>query len=693
MRQILSILIGFLLFITLGNLKSENITFNYLGVSEGLSQNSVTALAQDSIGRIWIGTRDGLNVYDGNKIKIFRQIRGISNTLLGHFVNDIKIYGNNLWVVTKSGVSKLNISNSKFTSYPKQGVIKIINYKGVVLAGTKTGLLTLDESSKKFQQSPILPNFNGSVTHFFIDKSQTLWISTSKGVFSLLKSGIIVKVFDYSATVTYIDKHKQIWIGTSDNGVFVFNNKRQVFKHFVHSNSANSIPNNSVRDIEQDVKGNIWIGTFKGLSVVNSSNFSIQNFTSDDKREKSLSHNSIYALLRDKQNGMWIGTFYGGISYFNQDVYSQYEIVKESDRGTSSGVIGEMLEDNNANLWIATEGGGLNYLNRKTGKFTHYQHVEGKSGLSEDIIRSLYLKDKNTLLIGTHFGGLNVMDIKAGTIKTFMHNPTDATSIPSNIVRDIVPFKGQFLLATDKGLVKYDATNHRFSLFFSKLKQQFVSVMVNCILEDSFGTLWFGTEDYGLYAYQQKTGVLKRYNTNSGNTKSIGDNNISCMYEDHNFRLWIGTSGGGLNKYNREKDCFEVYNITTHNFPSNFILGIKESNYGSLWISTSKGLLLFDVHRNKVFNYSQKNGFPIDELNQNALYLSNNGEVFVGGIHGLVSFNEKAILNQKQQHSITFESLYVNNKEVLPKDDSEILENTLALPTKLCLGQDKMCLP
>ncbi len=112
-------------------------------------------------------------------------------------------------------------------------------------------------------------------------------------------------------------------------------------------------------------------------------------------------------------------------------------------------------------------------------------------------------------------------------------------------------------------------------------------------------------------------------------------------------------------------------------------MGIKESNYGSLWISTSKGLSLFNVDRNKVYNYSQKTGFPIDELNQGSLYLSNNGELFVGGIHGLVSFNEKAILNQKQRHNITFETLFVNNIEILPHDASKILENSLAYTNKI----------
>jgi len=266
-----------------------------------------------------------------------------------------------------------------------------------------------------------------------------------------------------------------------------------------------------------------------------------------------------------------------------------------------------------------------------------------------------------------------------------MKNPNDATAIPSNIVRDILPFKGVFLLATDKGVVSFDSETYRFSPFFRNFKNQPGIGMVNCLLQDSFGILWIGTEDYGLYAFNLKTGVLKRYYTSTNHVRSLGDNNVSCIFEDHLFRLWIGTSGGGLNQYIRDKDYFEVYNITSHKFPSNFILGVKESNYGNLWISTSKGLSLFDVERNRVYNYSQKTGFPIDELNQGALYLSNNGEMFVGGIHGLISFNEKAILNQKQEHSITFETLYVNNKEVMPRDNSEILENALSYTDKIVL--------
>lgn len=685
MRRTVQVIVVVLFIFIPHTLHSETIRFNYLSVADGLSQNSVTAMTQDSIGRIWIGTRDGLNVYDGSKIKIFRQIKGDENSLLGHFVNNIKIYGNHILVVTKSGISDFDISNNLFKTYPREGVVTAIKYKGAILVGTKTGLLILDEETKNYEASPILPGFSFGAMHLNLDRVGNLWISTTKGVYAHYSSGITVKVLDCNATVSFIDKQKQLWIGTYDNGVFVMDRNRRLIKHLFHENNTNSLANNLVRAIEQDAKGQIWVGTFKGLSIVNPTNFSIHNYNSDDKRVKSLSQNSIYTILCDKQNGMWLGTFFGGINYYNYDLYKQYEISKEGSNGTSSGVIGEIIEDNKANLWIATEGGGLNYLDRKTGEFTHFQHIEGKSGLSQDIIRSLYLKDKNTLLIGTHLGGLNVMDIPTGRITVFMKNPADASAIPSNIVRDILPFHGQFLLATDKGVVHYNAQTNRFSSFFARLKPQPNLGLVNCLLEDSFGTLWIGTEDYGLYAYNLKTGILKRYFTSAKHSKSLGDNNVSCIFEDHLFRLWIGTLGGGLNLYNREKDDFDVYNITTHRFPSNFILGVRESNYGGMWISTSKGLSLFDVERNRVFNYSQKTGFPIDELNQNALYLSNNGELFVGGIHGLVSFNEKAILNQKQKHNITFETLLVNNKEVLPRDNSGILENALAYTEKIVL--------
>lgn len=685
MRYIHCCIVVFFFFITLCAIQATNIRFNYLDVSQGLSQNSVTALAQDDLGRIWIGTRDGLNLYDGNSIKVFRQVKGNPNSLLGHFVHDIKIYDKTLWVVTKTGVSQLDAKSLNFTIYPIEGAITSICFNDKVYVGTKTGLFELDCTTKIFRECDILSERSIKIAHLYIDNEGTLWISTNKGLFAHFVTGITLKILEENCTVSFVDAQKRIWVGTEDRGLFMLNRQRELEKRFKHDNTSSSLLCDFIRAIAQDAKGNLWVGTFHGLTILDGTTFKCSHLTNTDKVEKPLSHNSIYTLLRDRQDGMWIGTFFGGISYYNNSLYHQYEVVKDSDQGTSFGVIGKIIEDSRSGLWIATEGGGINYLNRKINKFTHFSKDKNNTLLASGNIRSLFMKDNNTLLIGTHLGGLKVLDLPSDRVMSYMHDPLDSLSIPSNIVRDILPYGKEYLLATAKGVVRYNAKSNQFFPFFKDKDSMPTLGLVNCLLEDSFGILWIGTEDYGLFAYNKKTGTVTRYVNSLYAPNSIGDNNISCLFEDHLFRLWIGTAGGGLNQYIRAKNHFESYNITTHKFSSNFILGIKNSNYGGLWVATSKGLTLFNVDKNEVYNYSQENGFPIDELNQGALYLTNDGELFVGGIHGLVSFKEKEMLNQKQKHAIIFSSLYVNNKEVLPHDDTQILDSSIAYTKAITL--------
>ena len=89
MKVILKTTLLFALLLVSRDIRSDQLIFEHIGVAEGLSQSSVTAIAQDSIGRIWIGTRDGLNLYNGSTIQAIKEIKGESNSLLGHYVNDM----------------------------------------------------------------------------------------------------------------------------------------------------------------------------------------------------------------------------------------------------------------------------------------------------------------------------------------------------------------------------------------------------------------------------------------------------------------------------------------------------------------------------------------------------------------------------------------------------------------------------
>src|SRR5690554_4208975 len=99
----------------------QEITFKHIGTREGLSQSSVSSIVQDPLGRIWMGTRDGLNLYDGSSIKTFRPIRGDSTSLLGHFITKIVEDGEYLWVISRSGLSRLHIKSQRFDRFPLEG--------------------------------------------------------------------------------------------------------------------------------------------------------------------------------------------------------------------------------------------------------------------------------------------------------------------------------------------------------------------------------------------------------------------------------------------------------------------------------------------------------------------------------------------------------------------------------------------
>ncbi|MCU4174016.1 hybrid sensor histidine kinase/response regulator transcription factor [Carboxylicivirga sp. N1Y90] len=673
-------------------LSAQNIAFEYLGLRDGISQVSVTSLMQDEKGRIWIGTRDGLNVYDGDKVKTFRPVRGDSTSLLGHNIRVLKREGEYVWAATYNGVSRLNTKTLVFEQFSFDGVLALLPYNGKLLLGTSRGLFELNPNNKAFTLRGDLFDKNCPVRNLTIDHAGILWICSDDGLYKYnANSKVTTQVLDVKTNVVYTDSQKRIWVGTDGDGVVVLNRQNNVIKHFQHSDDSSYLVNDIIRDINEDSQGNIWVGTFLGLSIIDGRSFEIQNYQQSDNDHNGLSHNSIYSLMCDQQGTMWIGTYFGAISYYNPDfhVYRQYFVRPNNPQGVNYRVIGKMLEDKKNNLWVATEGGGLDYFDRKTKSFKHYMHSEGQPGLSHNSVKSLLMTKEGKLLVGTYLGGLNLLDIESGKFRVYTHDSKDSTSLASNVINSIIPFQGNYLLGTHSGIVKFDIATECFEPFIQdKEDQALIGKVIFCLFEDSFGKLWIGTERNGLCVYDAETNQLKRY-TNGMGENSISSNTINSIFEDHQFRLWVGTLGGGLNQYLRKQDKFLNYSRLSHQLPSDFVYGIQESRYGNLWVSTSKGLVRFDIENGRFYNYDQTNGFPLEELNDGSLFLTSDGEVFVGGINGLVSFQEEDLLKKSSDFSLLFTSLYVNNKEVYPGDETGLLKYDLAYSNEIVLAPEQ----
>ena len=137
-------------------------SFQYLSKKDGLSQASVFAIAQDSAGFMWFGTRDGLNKFDGYQFKVYKKTNA-RNSLVANDVSTLYLapLKKELWIGANSGLSKYQSTTDDFINYLhdpnastslSNNVIRQIfrDSRGRLWIGTALGLNLLNEDNKHF---------------------------------------------------------------------------------------------------------------------------------------------------------------------------------------------------------------------------------------------------------------------------------------------------------------------------------------------------------------------------------------------------------------------------------------------------------------------------------------------------------------------------------------------------------------
>ncbi len=685
MKNIILILGIFLLFA--GNIWARHdIDFLHLGLDEGLSQISVNTIYQDEYEQIWIGTRDGLNLFDGNKIKVFYSEKSDSTGLLYSHIR--KICGDkngSVFIKNSDALSVYDIRKEQFRLMIPKDVLAI-NYsnKHLLVVTRQEVLKYLPEKSSYdtlhvFEKS--LP-----VSSIWEDSQQNVWLSTDKGIFILDKGKTLKSIVpEVKATNIFEDSKQNIWIGTWENGVYIFNTNLQMTNL-----REGFLGSGFVRDVCEDNNGNYWIGTFKGLDLYDPVKKTVTSYN-EGKETGELSHSSVWCIMKDSQGSIWLGTYFGGINYFNPEyTFYHYYLSNPADKMTlSSPIVGKMTEDKIHNLWICTEGGGLNFFNRNTQTFKSYRHdPKNSNSISHDNLKSIsYDEEKELLWIGTHTGGLNRFDIRTETFRTYRKDPKDPYSLPDDVVKDIIPYKDQLILATYNGVCMFNPETGKCENMFPKDKFGYdnIETVVSLYL-DSDNRLWFSVYGEGIFCYNFKTNQLKNYRYYAHNLNTINGFAVSNIFQDHKFRLWFGSSEDGLSLYRPETDDFITFTTQNSGLLSNNIAEIQESRYGYLLVATGHGFSRFDVDRDRFYNYNRKNGFPLSAINDGAAYITTDGEIFLGGVTGLVSFYEKELNKQHKSYLINLERLMVNNQDVKPGDGSNILSESILMTDKIRLN-------
>lgn len=677
-NRIVFALQALLLFLLPTETRAENIFFNHIRGEHGLSHPTVYSIYQDEMGMIWIGTRYGLNRYDGNKVTLVNELVDARTGAL--YRNDIK-------AVCGDGKGKLYIQ-SGFTllTFDAQRLKTDKIYpQRIVAVSYDNGNLWACSDSQVYKLAPtadsLLPHFtvpapyritcvhemkNGSLLCLGTKSDGILFLDRNKKFTRLLPGVSIISLYE--------DSKQNIWAATLQHGVYVIAKNGSVtgFRH--DSTNRNSLPDDFTRAVCEDETGNIWIGTFSGLCRYNPAQGRFETFTHAEEKPYSIGSSSIWSIAKDNNGTIWIGSYYGGVDYFNPDhsIFRFYGVNNGPGQNLSSPVVGRIIQDKHNQLWIGTEGGGVNRLDRTTGEIVNYIDFKDSRAIHAKNIKSFhYDPEKDILWIGAVMDGLIRLDLKTQTSTVFKRRPRDSTSLRNNYILDIEAHDGKLYLATNNSVVVFDTESLKSSFLVDNAIYGLEDKQVRNLLIDSKQRLWFSANN-GVFRYDLKTGKMACYRYDARNPHSVGPIYHSSFLEDAQGRIWIGTAGTGLALYNETTDDFTIYNSQNSEIIDDYIVDLNQTESGYLIIATNSGLSFFDSTNELFINLHNQTIFPISSINDGGLCVTTDGEIYVGSTTGLFSFHDNIINTQPQKADLIFTDFFINNVRIRPGADSPL---------------------
>ena len=657
------------------SLHAQEYKFKTLGVEDGLSQITVSDICQDEKSRIWIATLDGLNCYDGNQIKVYN-----------HFHNDSISYGNlyvtqmiedgrgSLFLLSSSGLFQFDLHTEAYELLPVDSPVTIARGReGVwIVTGKHIFLYQKDKDCLQQMYADLrLPSPGATMVEA---SDASLWLA--------LKDGGVMRIDSaghqsYELQGTKVmrlmsGKDGHVWIGTQEQGVYCFSATGKLLHVYEQDDMA--------RALCQDLEGNVWVGFRSGLRKIDVSTGHISSYDAIPNQIGSMSNCSVTSLYTDKQGTVWIGTYWGGVNFFSPE-FQHYMHFNASSDGLSFPVIGAMAEDQSGHIWICTEGGGLDMYLPQQNIFRHFNASTGHPFTSNYLKDIVYDGTYNCLWIAADFSNqMNCFHLN--TLKNEIvqldvsgeHKIGDALFALADTPDTLYIGSTSSVVALDKRTRKVKILFHQEDLFTHNY---------NTLLLDSKNRLWFAA-NHGCMVYHLDDGRFDTYTIKLDKQVQSQKQLVNVIYEDKEGDIWVGTHGYGLFLFNKQDESFHMHTPGSA-FSGDNIRDLEDTPSGNLLIGTGHGLSMLDKRSGKITNFNSKTGFPLTLVNRKSLHVARNENIYIGGTTGMIAIREKNLFYPPKVYNLELTQLYINNQEINPGDETDILQHSFAYTDKIVL--------
>jgi signal transduction histidine kinase/ligand-binding sensor domain-containing protein len=687
---------------------SNQYAVSYINDRFNFFEKRILAIERDELGYVWFATPNGINRFDGQDVKIYKN-GFAANSLSSNSVMSLDVDGNFLWIGYENGfVDRLNIRTGAVEligKFSDKAISKIYNDSLATWIGTSNLLICRNKiNTDTFQISLSFkpPHDRGKVSYsddnyvngIYDNGSGKLWLATLNGLFSVAKS---TREREYH-TMNFVnpvwrdnvfhdlmaDRNGNLWLGTWGGGLVFYDVKMHNWKIFKNDKqNLYSSTNNIILDVELKNENEIWIATLTdGLGIYNVIKDTF-TFPWSSKKPDPLKPSTLVTRLHcDYGRGMvWVGSEFGVHSvHFDQGLFKRFYLpVSKSSNGDYYDVR-EVVEDKERNIKLVATGyaDGLNIIDNATGIKVHY-NIPTPRGDESEVINDLLLEGRDSMWVVTRYY-LCLFDLRTRRWLPFKQPLTSQLRTPTLFKKILKDRNNHYWFSSDNGLFKYSPKDNSF-IHFKENGPPAMSLRSDLTWdmdEDNDGNVWITSKDKGFDIYLIKENKFLNDSSINSFLDKFHITNVYGITIDGRGNIWMASNAGvvKLQRTNNGKFTQTIY--FDNELLSSPAFDIEMDSEGKLWVISSVGLFRFDPDRpQSASRYNAYEGFDYP-LYENVTLSVDNGKLFINVHQGWYEINTKELRTDISEKRVRVDQFKVFDEVKLLEDSGGRLDATLS---------------
>ncbi|MES2558600.1 MAG: two-component regulator propeller domain-containing protein [Bacteroidota bacterium] len=617
--------------------------YTTFSVENGLAQNTVWEVFQDYRGYLWISTADGVNRFDGYKMKHYKSNKDDSNSIGGvtgfHFLEDSK---QQLWIAYDKGIAVYDRMNDCFRNvYQTPQIVSKVgedeNGRIWFLAGEER-LVALDRESKKIVKQLVIAdeskNTFGStrnvvkVGHLFciaVSHKEIITLNTKNDTYKRISlPREYGTCFGYLSDTSFFSMYQQFVYTyrfmenrlVMETRIFPERNRKQyLFTGYTHW------------------KNKIYAGSPYGLFVFDPRTFAIESHTDNFSNTNEESYYYIQSVNTDRSDNLYLCTNGGGIKVWSP-YKNKFEHYRTKDEKTN--MVKAIVSLPEGKIAAGLYGEGLVLFN-KNGSYKLKRFVEKKE-IAGVLAVTLYAP--NQLLL-TNDNEFILYDYQR-----------DKELMRKNMIGLSYPF---FFRQPDKSYLTCFIRNDTNVLARFSTPQTIKEIIlvpnayISCAVRLSEGKYLVGS-DKRLLLCDEKTQTIRNTNIQVF---------VKSICKTQKGRIFVGTIEG-LFEVNEKAETLDKYDVS-NGLPDDFIYGVLEDSKGHIWMSHNKGLSRLDLNTGQLIHYSKKDGLQSNEFNTGAFCKDEKGLLYFGGVNGVNIIDPNNLIRNTRQPQLSINEILLGD--------------------------------